>query len=96
MTWGHMPMSFSKRPREIIFACANFEKKIMPKNRPVGRAVTRSSLKREVCGSNLGTVKSDTVLLTARHRCDISSKGAMLPGRDDAEMGPANLLHASA
>ena len=27
MTWGHMPMSFSKRPREIIFACANFEKK---------------------------------------------------------------------
>ena len=24
----------------------------------------------------------------ARHRCDISSKGAVLPGRNDAEMGP--------
>ena len=65
-------------------------------NRPVGRAVTRSSLKREVRGSNLGPVKSDTVLPTARHRCDISSKGAVLPGRNDAEMGPANSLHASA
>ena len=32
--------------------------------------------------------KSDTVLPTARHRCDISSKGAVLPGRNDAEMGP--------
>ena len=63
--------------------------------RPVGRAVTRSSLEREVWGSNLGPVKSDTVLPTARHRCDISSKGAVLPGRNDAEMGPANSLHAS-
>ena len=26
----------------------------------------------------------------------ISSKGAVLPGRNDAEMGPANSLHASA
>ena len=64
--------------------------------RPVGRAVTRSSLEREVRGSNLGPVKSDTVLPTARHRCSISSKGAVLPGRNDAEMGPANSLHASA
>ena len=64
--------------------------------RPVGRAVTRSSLEREVGGSNLGPVKSDIVLPTARHRCDISSKGAVLPGRNDAEMGPANSLHASA
>ena len=40
--------------------------------------------------------KSDTVLPTARHRCDISSKEAVLPGRNDAEMGPANSLHASA
>ena len=47
-------------------------------------------------GSNLGPVKSDTVLPTARHRCNISSKGAVLPGRNDAEMGPANSLHASA
>ena len=29
----------------------------------------------------------------ARHRCDISSKEALLPGRNDAEMGPANSLH---
>ena len=32
--------------------------------RPVGRAVTRSSLEREVRGSNLGLVKSNTVLPT--------------------------------
>ena len=62
--------------------------------RPVGQTVTRSSLKREVRGSNLGPVKSNTVLPTVRHRCDISSKVAVLPGRND-EMGPANSLHAS-
>ena len=55
----------------------------------------RSSLEREVRGSNLGPVKSDTVLPTARHRYNVSSK-AVLPGRNDVEMGPANLLHASA
>ena len=65
-------------------------------NQPVGRAVTRSSLERKVWDSNLRLVKSDTVLPTARHRCDISSKGAVLPGRNDAENGPANSLHASA
>ena len=32
-------------------------------------------------------------LSTARHRCNIP-KGAVLPGRNDAEMGPANSLHA--
>ena len=64
---------------------------------PVGRALTRSSREREVWGSNLRPVKSDTVLLpTARHRCDISSKGSVLPGRNDAEMGPANSLLTSA
>ena len=76
---------------------------------PVGRALTRSSLdyiefvtrssistlERRVCGSNLGQVKSDAVLPTTRQRCDISSKGAVLPGRNDAEMGPANSLHVS-
>ena len=62
----------------------------------VGQAVTRSSLEREVWGLNLGPVKSDTVLLTARHLCDVSSNGAVLPGRNDTEMGPANSLHASA
>ena len=61
---------------------------------PVGRAVTRSSLEWEVRDSNLGPVKSYTVLPTARHRCDISLKGAVFPGRNDAEMGPANSLHA--
>ena len=69
---------------------------VLCRYRPVGRAVTRSSLEREVRGSNLGPVKSDTVLPTARHRCNISSKGAVLPGRNDAAMGPANSLHASA
>ena len=39
----------------------------------------RSSLEREVGGSNLGPVKSDTVLPTARHRCNISWNGAVLP-----------------
>ena len=66
------------------------------KHRPVGRAVTRSALEREVWGLNIGPVKSNTVLPTARHRCGISSKGAVLPGCNDAEIGPANLLHASA
>ena len=48
---------------------------------PVGRALTHSSLQREVLGSNLGPVKLDTVLLTAGHhnRCNISLKRAMLP-----------------
>ena len=40
--------------------------------------------------------KSDAVLPTARHRCNISSKGAVLSGRNDAEMGPANSLQALA
>ena len=63
---------------------------------PVGRAVTRSSLEREVWGSNLGPVKSDTVLPKACHRCNISSKEAVLPGRNDAEMSTTNSLHAPA
>ena len=45
-------------------------------------------LEREVWGSNLGPVKSDTVLSTARHRCNISSKETLLPWRNDAEMAP--------
>ena len=35
------------------------------------------------------------MLPTARHRCNSSLKGAVLPGRNDAVMGSANLLHAS-
>ena len=78
-----------------IFDCLIFNI-ICYSYRPVGRAVTRSFLDREVGGSNLGPVKSDTVLPTVRHRCNISSKGAVLPERNDAEMGPAYSLHASA
>ena len=44
----------------------------------------------------LGPVKLNTVLPTARYRCDICLKGAVLPGRNDVEMGPANSLHALA
>ena len=61
-----------------------------------GPAVTRSSLERQVRGSNLRPVKLDTVLPTVCYRSDTSSKGAVLPGRNDAEMGPANSLPASA
>ena len=70
----------------------------MQNYQPVGRAVTRSSLEREVWGSNLGPVKSNTVLPTARNGCDISSKEAVLPWHNDVEMGPgpANSLHALA
>ena len=66
------------------------------KKTTVARALTRSSLEREVRSSNLRPVKSNIVLPTARHRCDISSEGAVLSGRNDAEMGPANSFHASA
>ena len=43
-------------------------------HRPVGRAVTHSSLEREVLGSNFRRVKSDKLLPTANHLWDISSK----------------------
>ena len=32
---------------------------------------------------------------TAPQRCNISSKGAVLLGRNDVEINPANSLHAS-
>ena len=63
--------------------------------RPVGRAVARLFQEREVCGSNPVQVKADTELPTVRHRCDISSKGAVWSRRNDEEIGPANSLHAS-
>ena len=50
------------------------------------RVVARSSLEREACGSNLWPIKSDIGLPTARHRCDIFSKRAVLPGRSDGEI----------
>ena len=43
---------------------------------------------RRLCNSTPPLVKSNAVLSTVRHHCDISSKGAVLPGRNDAEMGP--------
>ena len=51
-----------------------------------------SSLEWEVRGSNLDSVKLDAVLPTAHHCCEISSKGAVLSGRNDPEMGSTNLL----
>ena len=41
-------------------------------------------------------IKSNAVLPKARHRWIISSKRDVLSGRNDAEMGPANSLHALA
>ena len=41
---------------------------------PGGRAIKRSSLEREISPSYLRPVKSDAVLPTACHRCDITSK----------------------
>ena len=57
-------------------------------------AVTRSSLEWEVWGSTLGPVKSNAVLLTARHRCDIFSKEDLLYGLNYAEMSPAKSFHS--
>ena len=42
--------------------------------------ITRLCLEREIWGSSLGPVKWDTVLPTARDRCNISLKEAVLPG----------------
>ena len=46
--------------------------------------------------SRAGQIGLTVVLPTARHRCNISPKGALLPGRNDAEMRSVNSLHASA
>ena len=43
-----------------------------------------------------GQVKLDTVSPMVCHCRDISLKGAVMPGRKEEEMGPANSLHASA
>ena len=60
---------------ETICYTHGFEKKNNTKT--VGRALTRYSLEWQVRSLNLGPVKSNTVLPTTRHRCDISSKGAV-------------------
>ena len=41
-------------------------------------------------------MKSNTVLLTVRHCCNISQEEAVLPGCNDPKMGRANSLHALA
>ena len=57
----------------------------------IGQVMTHWSLDR-----NIEPVESDTMLLsTARHRCDISLKRAVLPVRNDAEIDPS-YLHISA
>ena len=53
-------------------------------NRLGGRAVTRSTLDRKVWSN----------LTQCCQRCDISSK-AVSPGRNNAEMGPVDWLHAT-
>ena len=59
-------------------------------------AVVCLPLKREVRGSNLMQFNLSAVLPMARHCCGIFLKGAVLPGRNDAERGSSNLLHVSA
>ena len=39
--------------------------------------------------------KSRAGQIEHHHCCNVSSKGAVLPGRHGVEMGPANSLHAS-
>ena len=39
--------------------------------------------------------KEKFVLPTANKRCNISSKGSVLSGRNDAEVGPVNFSHVS-
>ena len=39
-------------------------------------------------------VKSYTVLSKARHPLDVFFERSVLPGRNDAKMGPAHSLHA--
>ena len=48
-----------------------------------------------VRGLNLGLVKSDKLLPTARHHCNSSLKEAVFPGCNEMKVGPANSLHTS-
>ena len=56
------------------------------------RAIMSSFLVPEFCGSNLGPIKSDKVLPTARHRCYNLSNEAVQFGPNDAEIGTAHWL----
>ena len=48
----------------------------------------RSFFEREVWGSNLWPVESDTQLQTVCYHCDFSLKEAVLPEGNDAKMDP--------
>ena len=54
---------------------------VKPNSRSSGNAFGRLSLEREVLGLNLGLVKSDAVLPTARHRCSGKAKRKDLVSR---------------
>ena len=64
-------------------------------DRPVGRTVTRSFLEWEVGSSNLGPVKSDIVDNGSPPQRHFFARSCVA-GRNDAKMGSANSLHASA
>ena len=65
-------------------------------NRLIDWAVTSLSLEGKDWDSNLEPFKSNTVLPPFSHHCDISSKKAVLRGRNVVEMGPGYSLHALA
>ena len=60
----------------------------------VPQTVTSLFLEQEIRVLNLGSVKSDALLPTAHHRCDISSKATVLSERNDRDLGLENSLHA--
>ena len=80
----------------IFFFCGCFQILLNIWAKLVGGAVMLISGAGDV-SSNIGPVKSDTVLPMACHRCNISSKGrrCIARRRNDMEMGPENSLHAS-
>ena len=51
-------------------------KRLLLLNQPVGQALTILLWERKIQGSNLKSVKSNTVLPVTCHRCDTSSKEA--------------------
>ena len=60
----------------------------------VGRAATRSSLEGNVWSSNFRPIKSDSVFKGSPPLQYFSGRSCVACRRNDAEMGPANSLHA--
>ena len=85
------PISASLRPGNT----ASFEE-MSQRWRVVGNTVSDLTYQRCKPRNSRSRDERFTARPTAWHRSDISSKEAVLPGRNDAEMGPANSLHASA